>query len=75
MHKSRKMLHLNSFLVFIASSAILVLALILWFLTLEEKANFFNTYSQLPINVVAAYQEQVHLRPKSLTLVQLLRLL
>jgi hypothetical protein len=67
---SRDMLYVHSWLAIIASTVLLVLGLIIWALTLEEKANIFAAYSQQSVqhsDAIFALQEKVSLLRIGLT--------
>jgi hypothetical protein len=70
MPTSRSMLYVHSWLVVIASIVLLVLGLIIWTLTLQEKANIFAAYSQQSAqhsDAIFALQEKVSLLRIGLT--------
>jgi membrane-associated phospholipid phosphatase len=63
MPTSRGMMHVHAWLVVIASLVLLVLGLVIWTLTLQEKNNIFAAYSQQTTaqsSAISALQEQVH---------------
>jgi hypothetical protein len=59
MPTSRGWLHIHSWLCFIASLTLLVLGLKIWTLTLDEKNNIFEAYTQATPDTIAALQDRV----------------
>jgi len=59
MPTSRGWLHIHSWLVVVASIALLVVGLKIWTLTLNEKHNLLAAFTQTDVNTIEALEERV----------------